>query len=146
LVDLEVRYELGSENGGSNELSTEGHEALRTLNSAPLLPVTAQDGLLGVISVGAHLGGPPFSGDDKRLLLSVGAPTSFALGNIRLIERAVEDARRRRDLEAEDEQRARDLEEARQLRLSMPPKSVPRLPRLEIAPYMKPAAEVGGDY
>jgi serine phosphatase RsbU (regulator of sigma subunit) len=47
---------------------------------------------------------------------------------------------------AENERRARELEEARQLQLSMLPKNVPQLPNLEIAAYMKPAAEVGGDY
>src|SRR5262249_29406297 len=103
-------------------------------------------GLLGVISVGAHLGDLPVSSEDKRLLLSVGGPTSFALENIRLIERTIEDARRRRELESENEQRARELEGARQLQLSMLPKSLPQLPHLDIEAYMKPATEVGGDY
>ncbi|MGH9755353.1 MAG: SpoIIE family protein phosphatase [Blastocatellia bacterium] len=146
LIDLEGGGELQSETGDSKELSNEDREMLRKLNSALLLPIMAKDGLLGVISVGAHLGDLPFSSDDKRLLLSVGAPASFALENIRLIERTIEDARRRRELEAENEQRARELEGARQLQLSMLPKSVPQLPHLEIAVYMKPAAEVGGDY
>ena len=79
-------------------------------------------------------------------MLSVGGPTSFALENIHLIERAIEDARSRQELEAEDEQRARELEGARKLQLSMLPKSVPQLPYMDIATYMKPAAEVGGDY
>ncbi len=142
-IDLEGSDELQSENG---ELSGEDRELLRKLNSALLLSITAEDGLLGVISVGAHLGDLPFSSDDKSLLLSVVAPTSFALENIRLIERTVEGARRRQELEAENERRARELEEARQLQLSMLPKSVPQLPHLEIAAYMKPATEVGGDY
>jgi serine phosphatase RsbU (regulator of sigma subunit) len=47
---------------------------------------------------------------------------------------------------AENERRARELEEARQLQLSMLPRQVPQLPHLEIAAYMKPATEVGGDY
>ncbi|MBD0372902.1 MAG: SpoIIE family protein phosphatase [Pyrinomonadaceae bacterium] len=47
---------------------------------------------------------------------------------------------------AENERRARELEEARQLQLSMLPARVPQLPNLEIAAYMKPATEVGGDY
>src|SRR5215510_9382069 len=47
---------------------------------------------------------------------------------------------------AENERRARELEEARQLQFSMLPKQVPQLPHLEIAAYMKPASEVGGDY
>src|SRR6185369_17623955 len=50
------------------------------------------------------------------------------------------------DLRAENERRALELEEARQLQLSMLPASVPMLPGLEIAAYMKPATEVGGDY
>jgi serine phosphatase RsbU (regulator of sigma subunit) len=49
-------------------------------------------------------------------------------------------------VEAESERRAQELEEARQLQLSMLPRSVPQLPHLEIAAYMKPATEVGGDY
>ena len=49
-------------------------------------------------------------------------------------------------LEAENERRARELEEARQLQLSMLPADVPRLPGLEVAAYLKPATEVGGDY
>jgi serine phosphatase RsbU (regulator of sigma subunit) len=146
LIDLESRDELQSENSDSNELSNEDRELLMKLNSALLLPIMAKDELLGVVSVGAHLGDLPFSSDDKRLLLSVGAPASFALENIRLIEKTVEDARRRQELEAENEQRARELEGARQLQLSMLPKKVPQLPNIDIEAYMKPATEVGGDY
>lgn len=47
---------------------------------------------------------------------------------------------------AENERRAKELEEARQLQLSMLPKKLPQIPNLEIAAYMKPATEVGGDY
>ncbi len=129
-----------------NGYSSAELEALRKLDSALLLPIAGKEGLLGAISLGPHLGDLPFSSEDKKLLLSVGGPTSFALENIRLIERTVEDARRRQELEAENEQRARELEGARQLQLSMLPKIVPQLPHLEIAAYMKTAAEVGGDY
>jgi serine phosphatase RsbU (regulator of sigma subunit) len=48
--------------------------------------------------------------------------------------------------QAENERRAKELEEARQLQLSMLPKKLPQIPNLEIAAYMKPASEVGGDY
>lgn len=47
---------------------------------------------------------------------------------------------------AENARRAQELEEARSLQLSMLPKSVPQLPHFDIAAYMKPATEVGGDY
>jgi serine phosphatase RsbU (regulator of sigma subunit) len=58
----------------------------------------------------------------------------------------VAEARRRREIEAENEQRAKELEEARQLQLSMLPRSIPQLPNLEIAAFMQTATEVGGDY
>jgi serine phosphatase RsbU (regulator of sigma subunit) len=47
---------------------------------------------------------------------------------------------------AENERRAKELEEARGLQLSMLPREVPQLAALDIAAYMKPATEVGGDY
>lgn len=61
-------------------------------------------------------------------------------------------ARTNRDLEAQLEtvrelsRKAQELEEARELQLSMLPKKLPDLPHLEIAAFMKPATEVGGDY
>jgi serine phosphatase RsbU (regulator of sigma subunit) len=57
-------------------------------------------------------------------------------------ELRVEHARTR----AENERRAKELEEARELQLSMLPKKLPEIFNLEIAAYMKPATEVGGDY
>jgi serine phosphatase RsbU (regulator of sigma subunit) len=131
-----------SENG----LHATETESLRSLNSTLLLPLAGKDGMRGVISLGPRLGDLPYSNEDKRLLMSVAGPTTFALENARLIEHRIEDARRRQELEAENEARAKELEEARQLQLSMLPKSVPLLPHLEIAAYMKPATEVGGDY
>lgn len=119
---------------------------LKQVKAALLLPLKAKTELLGVISLGPRLGDVPYSSEDIRLLLSVIAPTALALENTRLIERMVEDARRREELEAENEARQRELEEARQLQLSMLPKNVPSLPHLEIAAYMKTATEVGGDY
>ena len=64
----------------------------------------------------------------------------------RLSARQIEQERHAADLRAENERRAKELEEARQLQLSMLPSKVPQLPNLEIAAYMKPATEVGGDY
>jgi serine phosphatase RsbU (regulator of sigma subunit) len=78
--------------------------------------------------------------------MSVAGPATLAIENARLVERMVAEAGLRRELEAENEIRAKELEEARQLQLSMLPQSLPQLPHLEIAAYMKPAAEIGGDY
>lgn len=46
----------------------------------------------------------------------------------------------------ENDRKTEELEKARQLQLSMLPKEIPSLPNLDIAAYMKTAAEVGGDY
>ena len=52
----------------------------------------------------------------------------------------------KRVLEVENERKTKELEEARQLQLSMLPKELPQLPKLEIAAFMRTATEVGGDY
>ncbi len=119
---------------------------LREMKSALLLPLMTKQGMPGIVSLGARMGDLPFSREDKTLLMSVAAPTTFAIENSRLVERMIEEARRREEIEAENEQRAKELEEARQLQISMLPKTIPQLPHLEIAAYMKTATEVGGDY
>jgi serine phosphatase RsbU (regulator of sigma subunit) len=63
-----------------------------------------------------------------------------------LSARQIEQERREAELRAENARRTKELEEARQLQISMLPQKMPVLPNLEIAAYMKPATEVGGDY
>ncbi|HKQ72271.1 MAG TPA: SpoIIE family protein phosphatase [Blastocatellia bacterium] len=141
----EPSFHLAATNGHTR-LTAEERKTLLELKTALLLPLKVNDAMPGVVALGARLGDLPFSGDDKRLLQSVGAAASLALENARLVEGMIEEARRRQEIEAENEQRAKELEEARQLQLSMLPMSVPNLPHVEIAAFMKPATEVGGDY
>src|SRR5262245_58744776 len=91
----------------------EKREALREAKATLLMPLYSKEGLLGVISLGPRLGDLPFSREDKQLLMSVSGPTALAIENARLVERMVEEARRRQELEAENDQRAKELEEAR---------------------------------
>ena len=63
-----------------------------------------------------------------------------------LSQQKIEHERHAAELRAENERRSKELEEAKQLQLSMLPKKLPQIPNLEIAAYMKPATEVGGDY
>jgi serine phosphatase RsbU (regulator of sigma subunit) len=144
-IEIEDGTPLLTKSSGNESAAVE-RETLRQVKSTLLLPLTTKDGLGGMISLGPRLGDLPYSRDDKQLLVSVAGPTTFAIENAHLVERMLEDARRRQELEAENELRARELEEARQLQLSMLPKIVPQLPHIEIAAYMKTAAEVGGDY
>ena len=93
-----------------------------------------------------------------RRILTVGAilfgllialPASLAARQVgRRHERQVEqqNALKRQLLEAEHARKTQELEEARQLQLSMLPKTVPEHPVVELAAYMKTATEVGGDY
>lgn len=70
-----------------------------------------------------------------------------------LSKKAVEQERKAKEeelakklLEADNARKTKELEEARLLQLSMLPVKVPDIPGLDIAVYMKPATEVGGDY
>jgi hypothetical protein len=49
-------------------------------------------------------------------------------------------------IKAENERKTKELEDARQLQLSMLPRELPKVSKLDIAVYMKTATEVGGDY
>lgn len=141
----EPAYDLAN-TGETSLLAAPERQTLQEIQAALLLPLKTKDDLPGVIALGSRLGDLPFSGEDKRLLQSVAASAALALENAQLVERMVAEARRRQEIEAENEQRAKELEEARQLQLSMLPRSVPQLPNLEIAAFMQTATEVGGDY
>jgi serine phosphatase RsbU (regulator of sigma subunit) len=76
------------------------------------------------------------------------------LDNVKLLsEKAIEQERvahkldlERKVIEVENDRKNKELESARELQLSLLPKSVPKLKGLEIAAFMKTATEVGGDY
>jgi serine phosphatase RsbU (regulator of sigma subunit) len=121
-------------------------ESLSEVKSVLLLPLSLKGEMLGIISLGPRLGDLPYSREDEQLLMSVAGPATLAIENAILVEQMIVEAGLRQELEAENEVRAKELEEARQLQLSMLPQTVPQLPGLEIAAYMKPATEVGGDY
>jgi len=81
--------------------------------------------------------------------MSIYLARDFARTNEKIIAQerlAKEREVQRRILEADNTRKTKELEEARQLQLSMLPQTVPQLPHLDIAVYMKPATEVGGDY
>ena len=67
---------------------------------------------------------------------------SFVTARRRLVEETEERTR----LEAENTRKGAELEQARRLQLAMLPQTVPRVPDLDIAVYLKAATEVGGDY
>ncbi len=131
---------------------------LAPLHPDCIVPMVGRGGrLTGLLVLGSRLSEEPYSNEDQRMLTSVATQASTALENISLAEEIaerIENEQRiaremeisRRLLEADNERKTAELEEARTLQLSMLPVTVPVLPGLEIAVYMKTATEVGGDY
>ena len=123
-----------------------------------IVPMLGRGGrLAGLLVLGSRLSEEPYSNEDQRMLTSVATQAATALENISLAEEIAERieteqrvAREmeisRRVLEADNSRKTKELEEARSLQLSMLPGTVPVIPGLEIAVYMKTATEVGGDY
>ena len=64
----------------------------------------------------------------------------------RLTEKNLRQERERVLLEAENARKSRELAEARRLQLSMLPAEIPHMAQVDLAVFMKPATEVGGDY
>jgi len=140
-LDVE-QYISAAQQASDNEIPA----ALIEIKSVLLFPLSSKGEMLGVVSLGARLGDLPYSREDEQLLMSVAGPATLAIENAWLVEQMIAEAGFRQELEAENEIRAKELEGARQLQFSMLPQALPQLPHLEIAAYMKPATEVGGDY
>ena len=130
---------------------------LAPLRPECLTPLVRRGKLVGLLVLSSRLSEEPYSGEDKRLLASVATQAATALENMSLakeIADQIENERRvvsemelsRRMLEADNARKTKELEEARVLQLSMLPKTLPDVPNLEIAVFMKTATEVGGDY
>ncbi len=131
---------------------------LAPLHPEYIIPMVGRGGrLAGLLILGSRLSEEPYSNEDQRMLTSVATQAATALENISLAEEIAERieteqrvAREmeisRRVLEADNNRKTKELEEARTLQLSMLPGTVPAIPGLEIAVYMKTATEVGGDY
>jgi serine phosphatase RsbU (regulator of sigma subunit) len=83
------------------------------------------------------------------LAVSIDLARNFSQTHQQLVDKereARENEIEKRVLEADVARKTQELEEARKMQLSMLPKTIPELPNLEIAVYMKTATEVGGDY
>ena len=87
-----------------------------------------------------------FAKTRKNLEMQLGQVQELSARALEQERRAKEEEIARKVLEADNARKTRELEEARKLQLSMLPNTVPAIPYLDIAVYMKPATEVGGDY
>lgn len=118
---------------------TEEKRALDVLEAELLLPMSANDRVLGFLSLGPKRSEAPYSALDIRLLETVAVQTGLALENSRLTaEMAREIAQR--------ERLAHELEIAREVQERMFPQQAPSIAGLDYAGQCLPAATVGGDY
>jgi sigma-B regulation protein RsbU (phosphoserine phosphatase) len=119
---------------------------LNELRTLLIMPLSTKNTVLGLIALGPRLGDFPYSRDDGRLLTSVAGPSSFAIENARLINRMIDEARQRREIEIDHQRKTEELAAARKLQLSLLPKRDLSRDGIEIIGRMRTATEVGGDY
>ena len=112
---------------------------LATLSTELLLPLSTQDRLLGILSLGPKKSEEPYSGGDLRLLESVANHTGLALENSRLTTAVAEEA-------AQRERIHREIEIAREVQERLLPRGGPRIEGLDYAGHCRPALTIGGDY
>ncbi len=112
---------------------------LATLSTELLLPLAAQDRLLGILSLGPKRSEEPYSGGDLRLLESVANHTGLALENSRLTTAVAQEA-------AQRERIHREIEIAREVQERLLPRGGPRVAGLDYAGQCRPALTIGGDY
>jgi phosphoserine phosphatase RsbU/P len=119
--------------------TNEERVALQQLKPELLLPLSLNEKVLGIMSLGPKRSEEPFSKTDIRLLDSVAAQTGLALEYGRLTEAIKAEAVVR-------EKRNREMELAREVQERLFPQEFPRFAGLDYAAKCRPALVVGGDY
>ncbi len=113
--------------------------SLEELQSELLLPLSLNEKMLGIMSLGPKQSEEPFSKTDLRLLDSVAAQTGLALENGRLTAAVAAEVAARA-------KQTRDIEIARDVQQRLFPQDYPPIPGLDYAGACRAALGVGGDY
>jgi sigma-B regulation protein RsbU (phosphoserine phosphatase) len=114
-------------------------EAEEHLGAELVLPLSVNEKVLGLLSLGPKLSEEPYSKADVRLLGSVAAQTGLALENSRLTAEVASEVAERAKI-------TREIEIAREVQERLFPQELPAIPGLECAAVCRPALGVGGDY
>ena len=114
-------------------------ETLRTLHTQLLLPVSLDNRLLGMISLGPKKSELPYSQGDLQLLGAVASQTGLAIENAELTQSIRNEIAQRERLD-------RELEIARDVQQHLFPQQLPQVEGVDFAGYCRPALGVGGDY
>ena len=113
--------------------------SLEELQPELLLPLSVNEKILGIMSLGPKQSEEPFSTTDIRLLDSVAAQTGLALENGRLTAAVAAEVAARA-------KQTRDIEIARTVQQRLFPQEYPPIPGLDYAGACRAALGVGGDY
>ncbi|HEV2419199.1 MAG TPA: SpoIIE family protein phosphatase [Terriglobia bacterium] len=111
---------------------------LEALHAQLLLPLAANERLLGFLSLAEKRSEEPYSRSDIRLLKSVASQTGLALENAQLSAALAREA-------AQRERRNRELEIAREVQERLFPQKLPLIAGLDYRGVCRPAFGVGGD-
>ena len=104
-----------------------------------LLPLANQGELLGLLILGPHLKGEPYTPEERALLDTLAPQVAPALRVAQMVQEQQAQVRERERIEQE-------LRTAQAIQHTFLPKDIPALPGWQITPYYQPAREVGGDF
>ena len=107
-------------------------ESIRSVLCTPLM---TKNQVKGVLSIFNKKGTESFDDDDQRLLAIIAAQSAQIIENARLYEQ-----------EREKLMLEREIDAAREVQMSLFPRTLPTIPGLDVAAVNIPAREVGGDY
>lgn len=134
---LVVRFD--EENSWIQNAEGAERDSIEKLKPELLLPLSLNEKLVGIMSLGPKQSEEPFTRTDIQLLDSVATQTGLALENSRLTAKIASEV-------AERERINRELEIAREVQQRLFPQKTPSVVGVEIAGYCRPALGVGGDY
>ena len=112
---------------------------LKQRSTEIILPLASQGILLGLFSLGARLQALEYSSEELTLLNTLAVQVAPALRVVQLVREQQEQVRERERIEQE-------LRTAQDIQQTFLPKNVPVLVGWQLAPYYRPAREVGGDF
>ncbi|MBV8552083.1 MAG: SpoIIE family protein phosphatase [Acidobacteriaceae bacterium] len=112
---------------------------LKAMHTQLLLPLSAKNKLLGILSLGQKLSEEPYSASDVQILRSLSVQTALALENSRLTKAVATEMAQREKLN-------REIEIAREVQERLFPQRLPAIAGVDYSGACRPALGIGGDY
>jgi len=140
---FQLAYEIGYAQVPNVTIPSETPDLEKTakmhLDAELVLPLTLNQKVLGLLSLGPKRSEEPYSKADMRLLGSVATQTGLALENSRLTAEVAAEISHRERIN-------REIEIAREVQERLFPQDLPDVEGLDYAGLCRPASGVGGDY